>query len=112
MTPLQETRKLQARVKRTAAYDPSLSMTRLMKRFGINRKYLLELLGEDPAMPPAYRRASRRIRRDVDEVAQRKEAGDEFCTKCGDWYPKRQFSVANNSNVMHNAGVCVGSRRE
>ena len=106
MTPQEEIHALQRRVKRTAKNDPDLAVASLMARFKVSRKLMLELLGDEPAIAPEYRRRARYIKRPLDEVVMNREAGQEWCRICEDWFPSQQYFIANTGSKKHNVGIC------
>ena len=106
MTPQEETHALQRRVRRTAKNDPALAVARLMARFKVSRKFMLELLGDEPAIAPEYRRQASYTKRPIEEIVENREAGLQWGRICVGWFPEAQFHWKNNGSKKHNVGIC------
>lgn len=112
MTPLEEERALQAKCKRVASYNPELGVGALASRLQLGVQRMKELLSERPSFPTSYKQIAGRLKKTVEEVAENKERGLEWCTPCDGWKPANQFYGRESVMKRHAVRHCVDAKRK
>ena len=90
-SPTEELEALRAKVRRCRREAPDASLRDLCRRFGIGSLLLRQLLGDGPVFPRGYQVAARNMGKPIEEVTREKEAGNNWCAKCGRWRPVIEF---------------------
>ncbi len=112
MTPLEEAKKLQKRVKRAYLENTELSEEALAKRFGIGLMKFKQLLKDEVPYPSSYKISAKRIGLPIEYVAEFKERGEHWCHHCKKPFPLNQFKDGGSGVSRHTSSLCVKGKRK
>lgn len=109
-TLLEKELHLQVRVRRAVEDNPDLPACTIAKRFGVGLLRLGYLINDDPPYPSTYKMAAKRLDQPIEIVAEHKERGDHWCTRCKAWAPIDQYTAAGALARRHMARHCGSSK--